>query len=107
MPPEQQVSGSASKQKSNNNSFNNYSLGFNLDWEVDFWGRFKRQVESASVILDASVANYDGVLVSLVSQVAQTYILIRTFQDRLEVTRKNVKHQAESLRIYFGEKHAG
>jgi NodT family efflux transporter outer membrane factor (OMF) lipoprotein len=106
-PQQQQVSGSASKQKSNNTSFNNYSLGFNLDWEVDFWGRFKRQVESASALLDASVANYDGVLVSLVSQVAQTYILIRTFQDRIEVNRKNIKLQAESLRITRAKFDAG
>ncbi len=106
-PQQQQASGSASRQKSNNNTFNNYSLGFNLDWEADFWGRFKRQVESASAELDASVADYDGVLVSLVSQVAQTYILIRTFQDRLEVTRENIKHQAESLRISRAKFDAG
>jgi len=106
-PQQQQASGSASRQKTNNISFNNYSLGFNLDWEVDFWGRFKRQVESASAELDASVANYDGVLVSLVSQVAQTYILIRTFQDRLKVTRENVTLQAESLRITRAKFEAG
>jgi NodT family efflux transporter outer membrane factor (OMF) lipoprotein len=106
-PQQQQASGLASRQKSNNNTFNNYSLGFNLGWEVDFWGRFRRQVESASAKLDASVANYDGVLVSLVSQVAQTYILIRTFQDRLKVNRKNIKIQAESLRISRAKFDAG
>ena len=44
-------------------------------------------MESASAELDASVADYDGALVSLVSQVAQNYILIRTFQAQLEVAR--------------------
>jgi NodT family efflux transporter outer membrane factor (OMF) lipoprotein len=106
-PQQQQVSGSASKQKANNTSFNSYSLGFNLDWEVDVWGRFSRQVESASAELEASVADYDGVLVSLVSQVARTYILIRTFQDRLDVTRKNIELQAESLRITRAKFDAG
>jgi NodT family efflux transporter outer membrane factor (OMF) lipoprotein len=98
-PQEQQATGMASRQKANDITFSNYSLGFNLSWEADFWGRFRRQVESASAQLDASVADYDGVIVSLVSQVAQTYILIRTFQDRIKVTRENVKIQAESLRI--------
>jgi len=106
-PQQQQVSGSASREKSNGTTFEDYSLGFNVSWEVDFWGRFRRQVESASAELDASVANYDGVLVSLVSQVAQTYILIRTFQDRLKVTRENIKIQAESLRISRAKFDAG
>jgi NodT family efflux transporter outer membrane factor (OMF) lipoprotein len=44
---------------------------------------------------------------SLVSQVAQTYILIRTFQDRLKVSRKNIKIQAESLRITRAKFDAG
>ncbi len=106
-PQQQQASGSASRQKSNDTTFNNYNLGFNLGWEVDFWGRFKLQVESASAELDASVADYDGVIVSLVSQVAQNYILIRTFQDRLEVSKKNIKYQAESLRITTAKFNAG
>ena len=106
-PQQQQASGLASRQKANDMTFNNYNLGFNLGWEVDFWGRFRLQVESASAELDASVANYDGVIVSLVSQVAQTYILIRTFQDRLKVARKNIKFQAESLRISRAKFNAG
>ena len=106
-PQQQQATGTVSKQKSNGITFNNYNLGFNLGWEVDFWGRFRLQVESASAELDASVADYDGVLVSLVSQVAQTYILIRTFQDRLDVSRENIKYQAESLRITTAKFDAG
>ena len=106
-PQQQQATGSVSKQKSNGITFNNYNLGLNLGWEVDFWGRFRLQVESAAAGLDASVANYDGVLVSLVSQVAQTYILIRTFQDRLDVSRENIKYQAESLRITTAKFDAG
>ena len=66
---------------------------------MDFWGSFRRQVESASAALDASVADFDGALVSLVSQVAQTYILIRTNQSRLDVARRNVSLQEESLRL--------
>ena len=106
-PQQQQATGSAARQKANNITFSNYSLGFNLGWEIDFWGRFKLQVESAAAELDASVADYDGVVVSLVAQVAQTYILIRTFQDRLEVNKENIKYQAESLRITRAKSTAG
>jgi len=106
-PQQQQATGLASREKSNTVIFNDYSLGFNLSWEVDFWGRFRRQVESASAELDASVAGYDGALVSLLSQVAQNYILIRTFQAQLEVARHNIKLQQESLRIARAKFNAG
>jgi NodT family efflux transporter outer membrane factor (OMF) lipoprotein len=106
-PQQQQISGLASKQRENGNTFKEYNLGFNLSWEADFWGSFRRQVESASAALDASVADYDGALVSLVAQVAQTYIQIRTNQSRLDVARTNVELQAESLRIARAKFEAG
>ena len=106
-PQQQQATGSASKQRQNGSTFKDYGLGLNVSWEADFWGRFRRQVESASAQLDASIADYDGALVSLVSQVAQNYILIRTTQSRLEVARKSIKLQAESLRVTTAKLEAG
>jgi NodT family efflux transporter outer membrane factor (OMF) lipoprotein len=106
-PQEQQLTGSAARQRSNQTTFNNYDLGFNLSWEVDFWGRFSRQVESASAALDASVAGYDSVIVSLVSQVANNYVLIRTFQERIKVANNNIALQESSLRIARAKFEAG
>ena len=106
--PQQQLgAGSASKQRTRGNTSEQYELGFNASWELDLWGRFSRQVESASASLDASVASYDGALVSLVSQVAQTYILIRAFQRRIVVAEENVRLQEESLRIAQAKFDAG
>ncbi len=106
-PQQQQLSGSASRQKQNATTFNNFSLGFNVGWEIDFWGRFSRQVESSSADLDASVAGYDGVVISLVGQVAQTYILFRTYQEEVDVIRNNIRLQEESLRIARANAEAG
>lgn len=106
-PQQQELSGAASRQKESTRTFNNYSLGFNVGWEIDFWGRFSRQVESSSADLDAAVAGYDGVVISLVAQVAQTYILIRTYQDQLDVIRENIRLQEESLRIARAKANAG
>ena len=41
------------------------NAGFNLSWEIDFWGRLRRAIESDAANLDASVDNYDDVLVTL------------------------------------------
>ena len=106
-PQTQQLTGAKSREKSTGVTFDNYNLGFNLSWEADFWGRFRRQVESASADLDASVASYDGAVLSMLSQVAQNYILIRTFQDRIEVARSSIKNQEESVRITQAKFDAG
>src|SRR5262249_2275533 len=38
--------------------FSRWDYGFTLSWELDFWGRFRRAIESDSALLDASVENY-------------------------------------------------
>lgn len=76
-----------------------YDLGADVSWEMDFWGRFRRGIESADANLAASVANYDNALVLLTSQVAQTYNAIRTAEQQLNVARDNVVLQQRSLDI--------
>lgn len=76
-----------------------YTLGFDMAWEVDLWGKFRRGIEAADADLVASVARYDDVLVSLVAEVAATYVRIGVLNERLAVARSNVKTQADSLGI--------
>ncbi len=106
-PQQQQVTGSASRQKESGITFNNYDLGFNVSWEIDFWGRFRRQIESASAELDASVASYDGAVVALISQIAENYILFRSYADRLKVAKYNIELQVASLNIAKAKFNAG
>ncbi len=99
-PQQQQISGQAGiAGVSSSSAYETYDLGFNLSWEADVWGRFKRQIESASAALDASVGDYDGIMVSLIADVAQTYLFVRTTQQRLTVAEHNLKIQQESMRI--------
>ncbi len=80
-------------------SFWDYQLGFDAAWELDFWGKFRRDVEAAHASLIASVADYDDALVSLTAEVARTYAVIRTFEVLTELTRENAQVQAEGLKI--------
>ncbi|MFA5110175.1 MAG: efflux transporter outer membrane subunit [Desulfobaccales bacterium] len=114
-PQTQQVTGSYQKERisagtaflgSSNvgSSFGGLSLaqsqiGLSASWEIDFWGKFRRAVESADAGLMASIANYDSTLVSLTANVANFYITIRTVERRLDIARRNVETQRESLEI--------
>ena len=78
---------------------NNYNAGFNAAWEADFWGRFRRNIESSDASLMATVSSYDDILVTLIGDVASTYVAIRALQERLKVARDNIQAQRRSLRI--------
>ena len=75
------------------------NIGLNASWELDFWGRYRRGVESASASLGSQVAAYDSALVSLTGEVASTYISARTLEERLAVAQSNVKSQQRGLEI--------
>ena len=79
--------------------YGQWDLGFNLSWELDFWGRFRRAVEADSASLDASVENYDDVLVTLLGDVATTYNNLRITEQRIKYAQENVKLQRETLTI--------
>jgi NodT family efflux transporter outer membrane factor (OMF) lipoprotein len=75
------------------------SLALSASWEVDFWGKFRRAIESADASLVAAVADYDNALVSLTADVGSAYVLIRTLDNRLQIARHNVEIQKEGLQI--------
>lgn len=80
-------------------AFDEYAAGFDAEWEIDFWGRFRRGIESADASLLASVADYDSVLVALLAEVAATYVQVRAFEERLVLVRGNIADQEEGLRL--------
>jgi NodT family efflux transporter outer membrane factor (OMF) lipoprotein len=75
------------------------SLGLTVNWELDFWGKFRRAIESADAAYLASIANYDYVLASLLGDVATTYIGIRTLQTQIDIARENIVKQKKALAI--------
>ncbi len=107
-PQLQQLNGNAVRNRISKNDpgskvaetrFDTAELTFDLQWEFDFWGRFRRAIESASAQLDASIADYDDVMVALAAEVARSYIAIRTFEERIALAEQNTVVQARALRI--------
>ncbi len=75
------------------NFYSDWTAGFNLSWELDFWGRYRRAIESANGNLDASVENYDDALVTLLADVATNYVQFRVAQQRIKIARDNIRKQ--------------
>lgn len=79
--------------------YSDWFSGFDLSWELDVWGRIRRSILSAEAGLDASIEDYDAVLVTLIGDVAAAYIEIRSFDERLALATRNVEIQQGSLRL--------
>ncbi len=86
---------------------NRWDYGFTLAWELDFWGKFRRGVESNRANLQASVADYDDVLVTLLGDVATAYVQYRTTEERIKYATQNVDIQIEVLKIVRAQYAAG
>ena len=79
--------------------FSNWYYGFNLSWELDLWGRIRRNIESTNASLDASVEDYDAALVTLLADVATNYAQYRVAQQRIKIARDNVRIQEGILAL--------
>ena len=72
---------------------------FGASWEIDFWGKYRRGIESDRAAFLGSIAAYDDALITLIADVASSYVNLRTTEERLRVARRNLATQQESLRI--------
>ncbi|TWU37460.1 efflux transporter outer membrane subunit [Novipirellula artificiosorum] len=80
-------------------AFDKWSTGFNLAWEVDVWGRYRRSIASAEANLEASVGDRDAIMISLFAEVATAYTDYRTSQKELEYAKRNAEIQESSLEL--------
>jgi multidrug efflux system outer membrane protein len=76
-----------------------YNIGFDAFWEVDFFGRVRRNVEASSDEVEAQEASLRDLSVSLIAEVARNYFELRGLQNQLAVARKNVENQTQTLEI--------
>lgn len=88
-------------------SFNYWSAGFDAFWEIDLFGRIRRENEAAFAEVGAAEANRRDVLVTLLAEVARNYFEYRGSRYQLEVAKRNAKNQEESLKFVTTRFEAG
>jgi outer membrane protein TolC len=84
-----------------------YAAGFDASWELDIFGGVRRAVEAAQASLEATQADLQNVLVSLLAEVALNYIEVRTYQARLSAAVANIKTQQETYELNRSRYEAG
>ena len=82
------------------NPDSSYQAFATASWEIDLWGRIRRQTESARANLLATQEARRGVLLSLVSSVATTYLNLRAFDEQLVIAQRTRDAYAESVRLF-------
>jgi multidrug efflux system outer membrane protein len=63
----------------------------NASWELDIWGRIRRASETARADLVASEEGRRGVILSLVSSVAVSYVNLRDLDKQLEISKRTAE----------------
>lgn len=76
-----------------------YGVGLDASWEIDLWGRVRRSVESASAGLQASLEDYRDARVSLLADIANTYLSLRETRLRIILAEENIARQKETLQM--------
>ena len=97
-PQVQTLSGSFAGVRSGGNNFATLGGSFDVGWEMDVWGKYARGIESSEATLYATVASYDDILVSIISEVARNYINYRTSQERIAFAKRNIEIQESVTR---------
>ncbi len=90
-----------------NQLINIFQMGFDAQWELDFFGGIKRAVEAADATVDAEVENSRMVLVTLLGEVARNYIELRGNQQLLALSRENLNAQLDTLTLIQIRQQAG
>lgn len=81
-------------------AYSYYQGALNVSWEIDLWGRIRRATEAAQAEVVGSEADRRAVLLTLVSNVAGGYLVLRGLDRQLEIARDTEQAYAESLRIF-------
>jgi NodT family efflux transporter outer membrane factor (OMF) lipoprotein len=78
---------------------NEYTVGLDMSWELDLWGRVRRQVEAADAQVEQAEDRRRDALVSSLAELARNYIQLRGTQEQIRIAENNLKVDREILQL--------
>ncbi len=91
----------------NRTTLGSYLGGFDVLWEIDLWGRIRRQDEAARAGLLASQETQRGVRLTLLSEVAPAYIQLLELDERLEIAHRTEKSFERTFKLFDDQHKSG
>ncbi len=76
-----------------------FNAGMSVNWELDFWGKYRRSTEAAKAELLASLYGKRAVEIALISEIAKNYFLLLDYRTRLEISQKTYEIRKRALEI--------
>ncbi|MDE5881808.1 MAG: efflux transporter outer membrane subunit [Muribaculaceae bacterium] len=94
-----QQSGAMSKPVGPSSRSSSFSLGANMNWEIDLFGRIRANANAQKIAVNVARADYNAVMVSLCAKVATAYMELRVCQKQLAVNRAHISSQEKVVKI--------
>jgi NodT family efflux transporter outer membrane factor (OMF) lipoprotein len=86
---------------------NDYNVGFDASWEIDLWGRVRRQVEAADAQVDQAADQRRDALVSSLAELARDYMQLRGVQTQIGIANDNLKVDRDILGLVQARQQRG
>lgn len=102
-----QSSGASSPIIAKSSTYDYFSLGASMQWEIDLFGKISQNVKANKAAYNATRAEYDGTMVSLAANVAKAYINLRMYQNEMRVAQSHLIEQEKVLKIVEARFKAG
>ncbi|RMH04970.1 MAG: efflux transporter outer membrane subunit [Nitrospirae bacterium] len=88
-------------------NFDIWNSVLDLRWELDLWGRIRRSMQATEAEAQSVEMDRRGIVLSLISEVGQTYFRIRELDELVHIARKNLALRQESLQLLQSRADAG
>ncbi len=95
----EQDSGAAESPVIPSSRSSSFTLGADMNWEIDLFGRIRANAKSQKAALNVARADYNGVMVSLCAKVATAYMQLRVCQKQLAVNKAHISSQEKVVKI--------
>ncbi|MBK1832781.1 efflux transporter outer membrane subunit [Roseibacillus ishigakijimensis] len=88
-------------------AYRDYDARLTLNYEVDLWGRIRRQVQQAEANLQASEADYQAALLSLKGEVARNYLTLRSLDREMALLKQTADLRQQRLSLFQSRQKTG
>jgi multidrug efflux system outer membrane protein len=88
-------------------TYNSFIVPLNLSWELDFWGRIRRQTEAARAQLQASADDLESMRLALQAEVASDYFMLRALDSEYRIVADTIETFRRSLDLTINRRKGG